>query len=242
MSKKNKTEVALLSIQKNLQAKSEHLSLQFNHFLNPEKVNNLLGQCVHLKKLDLRAVKTLPKAKTLQTLENLEYLDLSYTSVKDISFLKSLKKLEQLYLDHTKVEDISVLKNLEYLNYLNVAHTGIRDISPLKDLKYLEYLEAEGNYIQDITCFKQVEQLRQLLVSCEFIKPYPSIWYARLVYKNGEERLSNLNQLSELPFVEKIWELIITQDEDNLQLARQLAKGQGWEDKDFAIYVKLVYG
>lgn len=240
MQPKPKKEAAVLSIEKNLQTKSEELSLRFNRFLNPEKVNDLLAQCIHLRKLDLRAVKILPKPKTLRALKNLEYLDMSHTSLKDISFLKGLVNIEQLYLNHTLVEDVGILQNLEFLNYLNLAHTRIQEVTALQNLTWLEYLEIERNPIRDISCLKEMEQLCRLSVSCEFLEPYPPIWYAHLSYKSGEEKLGNLNQLPELPFVEKIWQLMATHDEDNLQLARQLAQSQGWTEEDFKAYQFLL--
>jgi len=66
---------------------------------------------------------------------------------------------------------------------------------------------------------------------------YPPIWYAVLEYKKG--KLGDHTHLKELPHVEKIWQLMKTEDEENINLAQQLAKGQGWTEEEFKMYKSL---
>jgi Leucine-rich repeat (LRR) protein len=63
----------------------------------------------------------------------LEYLNLAYLPVSDLSHLKDMTTLRQLVLDETPVTDLSALKGLR-LKSLRMYHTKVSDLAPLKGL------------------------------------------------------------------------------------------------------------
>ena len=79
----------------------------------------------------------------------LTYLDLSSTSVTDISSLKNLTLLQRLFLKDTSVSDISELKNLSSLRTLDLSNANVSDIPELP--RSLRQLYLKGNSIKDIS-------------------------------------------------------------------------------------------
>lgn len=67
---------------------------------------------------------------------------------------------------------------------------------------------------------------------------YLPIWYAYL-YKEGG-KLSDYSHLEELSCIEKIWQLLKTKEQSNIDLANQLAKRQGWTEADFWVYYEVM--
>ena len=64
----------------------------------------------------------------------INYLNLSYTHVIDISPLSTLTSLQELYLSNTHVIDISPLSTLTSLQTLGLYNTRVFNISPLSTL------------------------------------------------------------------------------------------------------------
>jgi len=196
----------------------------------------VLTKLKHLKKLNLWYNLIAQNTTFLQNLKSLEYLSLNLNQIKDISFLQDLTSLQYLDLSENLIQDISPLENLVNLVNLYLWANDIQDISPLKTLKRLERLDLSSNKIQDITVLKKLTNLIQLNTNLDML-PFPPIYYVSLKTKSG--RLGDYTHLPELPKVEKIWQLMITDDEENTKLAQQLAKGQGWTEEEFEMYKSL---
>lgn len=155
---------------------------------------------------------------SLQNLQNLQQLDLSFNEgIIHISQLKNLRNLQYLDLTSTslQIENIAVLQYLPNLKRLDLYDIPIQDITFLKNLKNLEGLSISHKYLG-----------------------YPPICYVFLRNKGG--KLGDYIHLPELPQVEKIWQLMKSNDEKNMELARQLAQSQGWTEEGFEMYQKLL--
>ncbi len=70
----------------------------------------------------------------LNTLNNLQKIHLSSTSVKDLTPLKNLKNLQELDIGDTEVVDLKPLKNLSNLKFLNISDTKVTDLTPLIEI------------------------------------------------------------------------------------------------------------
>ncbi len=86
-------------------------------------------------------------------------LDLSFSGLKDIQFLKEFKGLTRLDLSFNPNTDFSILKELKNLTDLNLWGNQITDISPIRELKNLRYLYLSKNQMDE----KQKAGLKEAL-------------------------------------------------------------------------------
>jgi serine/threonine protein kinase/Leucine-rich repeat (LRR) protein len=84
---------------------------------------------VPLESLCLEHCKGVESCDAIRHLPSLTWLNLSNTSIKDISGLQGLK-LKHLYLDNTQVRDIEALRGMP-LEELDLRRTEVRDVSSL---------------------------------------------------------------------------------------------------------------
>ncbi len=103
----------------------------------------------------------------LENLSNLEKIQLSVLSIKNIEPLASLNNLKTLYLSVINVTDLKPLIGLKNLEKLDLFITSISDIEPIKELKNLKSIEITG--CENITD-KQVKELQKALPDCKIIK------------------------------------------------------------------------
>lgn len=190
-----------------------------------------------LQKLDLSHNK-FKDISPLVRLTNLRELNLGNNDIDDYSYLQELKQLESLTLSANFIKDISFLENLTNLKYLNINYNQIKDISPLKNLKKLESLGFYGNKVQNIDILKNLENLNSVNLSFNALD-YPPISIIYLQKKGG--KLGDYIHLPERSQVAKIWQLMSSNDKKDMELAHQLALGQGWMEEDFEMYQNLVY-
>ncbi len=92
-------------------------------------------------------------------------LDLSKTSVSDVSALSGLTKLEGLDLSQTAVTDISALSGLTNLDWINLSQTAVSDISALSGLTHLWGLSLRQTSVSDVSALSGLTNLRELDLS-----------------------------------------------------------------------------
>ncbi len=145
----------------------------------------------------------------LEDLENLnciEYLDISGTSINDISRLQQLDKMRILNLGYTKVNNIEPLKNMKRLKILNLRNAEVTDISYLANLEKLEELNLRRNSIHNLGPISDLNELRVLDLADTGIEDISSLTnlnnLRELRMFNNEvsdiSHLSNLGELEEL--------------------------------------------
>lgn len=182
-------------IKDNIKSKEKSLSIETDYFDKLEPILELLAQCVHLEKLEMRIrdrcltdcifLKHLTNLKYLyiggvrtkldkpidispfQNLIHLEYLSFNRQSdgIKDYSYLKYCKNLVELDLSYNKVQDLSFLKELHHLKVLKLGKNEIVNIQPLSNLVKMEVLWLYDNKITDLTPLKKLIQLNELEIS-----------------------------------------------------------------------------
>jgi len=137
-----------------------------------------------------------------------------------------------------RIKDFSVLNALKDLKVLDLSYGNVENISFLKNLKKLQSISLSANPVKNIDILVNLKHLKAIQLDMENLT-YPPIWYVYL--KNKKGKLGDYLHLSELPQVEKIWELLKTENRDNIKLAKQLTKGQDWTNEEFEMYKSLLY-
>src|SRR5690625_4306002 len=96
---------------------------------------------------------------------NLNFLELSYNNIEDITPLKKLTNLEILLLSKIDVTDFSALNELSNLVGLSLDDNNISDISLLKNFTNLEWINVENNKIDDISVLKNLTNLEGVFLA-----------------------------------------------------------------------------
>lgn len=83
--------------------------------------------------------------------EQLTFLDLGGTPVRDLTPFPNMKNLEWISLYGTRVSNISPLSRLKHLQYLDISKTQVRDLKPLSGLTNLRHLDIVGTNVTDLS-------------------------------------------------------------------------------------------
>lgn len=115
--------------------------------------------------LDISGIREIISVDPLSELSDLVYLDISGTSIDDISILRNANKLKVLYANSTLIDDISPLKYCITLEELELSNTGINDLSVLNSLHNLKKLDLSNTTISRINHLKSCPNLTSLNLS-----------------------------------------------------------------------------
>ena len=98
----------------------------------------------------------------IEYLTNLQWLDICFNQVQDLTPLANLANLDWLSFDNNLVESIAPLANLTNLWFLKFWANNVSDISPLANLVNLEELYLDENQIADISVLAGKTSLERL--------------------------------------------------------------------------------
>ena len=131
--------------------------------LSSTQVSDLkpLQSLTNLQSLDLRNTQV-SDLKPLQSLTNLQSLDLSSTQVSDLKPLQSLTNLQSLYLMNTQVSDLKPLQSLTNLQSLYLMNTQVSDLKPLQSLTNLQSLDLRNTQVSDLKPLQSLTNLQSL--------------------------------------------------------------------------------
>jgi internalin A len=101
--------------------------------------------------LDLNDLGLTEIPKEISSLTNLEFLNLSYNNIKDVTPIASLINLKGLYLHNNKIMYFSQLASLTKLKWLNLESNKIADVTPILSFVNLKNLYLTNNKIIDVT-------------------------------------------------------------------------------------------
>lgn len=165
-------------------------SLEFHNCQFQEGILEELTLPVTLKKLIIRGCEGVTQLQSLASLQNLEVLELSNSSITNdtlpeltIPTLKELNisvnedfsalslfagctGLERIDFSNTIVDNVNTLSALEQLTYINGSHTEVADISPLADLANILELRFANCCISTIDKSFHTLYLKTLDLSC----------------------------------------------------------------------------
>lgn len=101
--------------------------------------------------IDISGIREIITVEPLSELSDLTYLNISETSVDDITTLRNANKLKVLNANSTFIEDISALKYCITLEELEIGNTNVSDLSVLASLRNLKKLNASNTMVTRLT-------------------------------------------------------------------------------------------
>lgn len=102
--------------------------------------------------VSMRYIANGNEAESLRYCNNVKYLDLTGSKIRNFEFLSNMPNLECAVLQGTFFSDLSVLQKAQKLTWLNLANcSGIRDVSSLSGLPNLKYLNLSATKVKDIS-------------------------------------------------------------------------------------------
>lgn len=127
-------------------------------------------------------------------------LDLSSSSVSELSALSGLTALESLNLRGTQISSLSALLNISALKHLDLRDAKVSDLSALSNLVGLKSLNLTGCPISELSMLSGLKGLRYLnltFTSVSDISSLSSLKNLQYLYL-GRTRVHNISALSEL--------------------------------------------
>ena len=115
--------------------------------------------------VDISGIREIITLEPISELSDLTSLDISGTSIEDISPLRNANKLKVLRANSTLIEDISSLKYDITLEELEVANTGVNDLSVLMSLRNLTKINLANTLVNRINNLKNCPNLTSLNLS-----------------------------------------------------------------------------
>lgn len=85
--------------------------------------------------------------------------------LKDLTNLAGLTSIEELDISNTSVEDLSALNRMEQLRHLLCHHTYVRSLDSIANLSNLEVLQAYNTRVKDLPQIWIASNLQQLVIN-----------------------------------------------------------------------------
>ena len=200
---KNVTSLSLFSGVSDVSEISHLTNLETLNLSSNERLSNIspIYNLKKLKKLDVYSCR-LSNLNGIESLNNLEEIDLGYNNLTDISPLFSIQTLKRVDATECNISDLGGIETLTNLELLNLdRNTAVSDIQSLSGLKNLTLLSLEGCSVDDISSLQGMNKLKS-------------------VFLTGNSDLSNIDVLFELPELETafLYETLVS-DVDLVELA-----------------------
>lgn len=141
------------------------LDLSHNQYIQTlEPLSPLLS----LNKLDLSGT-TVGDLTPIRNLTELVDLNISNTRVKDLSPLKYSNKLERLVINNTEVSNLAVLEKMPALQILEMRETPINDFAPITKLTQLQIADLNATQISNLSFVENLLELTELNISSTLV-------------------------------------------------------------------------
>ncbi len=124
-----------------------------------------LKQVTQKQRLDMSGISAIITLEPLSEMSDLTWLDISGTSIEDLSAVRNLNKLKVLRANSTMIDDISALKYNITLEELEVANTNVEDLSVLTSLHGLQKLNLAETQVDRVSHLKHCPNLISLNLS-----------------------------------------------------------------------------
>lgn len=126
-------------------------------YLSNNKLNNLapLAGMVHLKELDLGYNSSIQDFNVLSNFNQLIFLDLSGTVLKDLQFIEAKKSLKTLNLTGCRINNWELLNSFNLLENLSVSYLKKEDVALFKKLTNLKYLHITNTEEEVVVLMKE---------------------------------------------------------------------------------------
>jgi len=191
--------------------------ININYKDNPVYELDGLEYAVNLNNFSFRNGGELKSLDPISSLENLEYLGMSYstleimpsefnapglerisfadTNISSYDFLKKSTNMTDIYISSSEVKSLEFITNMNKLEGLSVEYNAVSDITPVKNKNKLTAINLHMNKVTDVSALATCDNLAFINISYNKI--------------NNIEYLYNLENLSMLTAYESIGEDII---------------------------------
>ena len=132
---------------------------------NMTEINNKLKHVAQQQRVDVSGVREIISLEPISELSDIVWLDISGTSIEDLSPLRNANKLKVLRADSTLINDLTALKYGITIEELEVSNTNIDDISVLTSLRNLTKLNLANTMVNRINNLKSCPNLTSLNLS-----------------------------------------------------------------------------
>ncbi|CAL6003940.1 leucine-rich_repeat domain-containing protein [Hexamita inflata] len=177
----NLPNLELLSL---INTQTQFYSLNLNNFTNLKELrinNNKLQFSSFLKQAGQKLIRLflndnqINSIQGIETLVNLEEVDLSNNRCCDISPICKNVKITKLILCKNSIKDLFALKELVNLRELDISKNKVESLSPLQNITNLTLLQIQENKIVDLTPLNSLINLKVLKISNNTIADVNSI-------------------------------------------------------------------
>lgn len=133
-----------------------------------------IGQLTGLKRLTLSNCG-LSSIASLSHMNQLEYLDLSQNTIRNLKVITDMQELQELYLNNNVVTDLSSLAGLTKLKILDLSYNDLKSVDPLLTDTALTYLNLAHNQVTDVQTLSSLHTLVELDISYNTITDVTAI-------------------------------------------------------------------
>jgi Leucine-rich repeat (LRR) protein len=123
-----------------------------------------IGQLTGLKRLTLSNCG-ISSIASLSHMNQLQYLDLSQNTIRNLSVIGDMQELEELYLNNNVVTDLTSLSSLTKLRMLDVSYNSLKSVDPIRSITALTYLNFSHNEVSDVRMLTSLVALIELNAS-----------------------------------------------------------------------------
>lgn len=95
----------------------------------------------------------------LENAQNLEYVNFSNNTIRNLEPLAQLMKLQEIDLSHNALTGLNVLSSLTNLEKLNVSYNSLTSIAPIAACAKLQWINADHN---ELTALSGIDNLSAL--------------------------------------------------------------------------------
>ena len=156
------------------------MSVQYNSkIIKAKKKDGLLTLNLSSKK-----IQNMADIIGLDSLTNLQVLNLDYNQITEITGLETVTNLQELSIQNNQITGIRGVASLANLRTLNLGNNQIIEIKNISNLVNLENLRLEKNKITEIEGLENLVELKRLNLSSNHISEF-----------KGLENLHNLESL-----------------------------------------------
>ena len=172
------------------------------------------------RELDLSGTSISDLSK-ITNLTMLEDLDLTETSVSDISPIVALTALRSLNLAETQVSDLNPLAKLTELQSLRLFETPVSDLTPIMDLRNLQFLQLENTQVSDLDLLVNLPRLQSLALTGSSVSDLSPLSKCLALQKIAliATKIADLSPLADLPTLRTLF-CLVTPVSDLSPLAR----------------------
>lgn len=153
------------------------------------------------ERVEISGHETLSRAvELLQELNGALSVDLSGSTINEISALSQLGAIKELTLWNTEVDSIDALEGLSNLRTLDLRYTFVDDLSALKGLHNLRDLDIGYTHVEDLDPLQGLDNLANLDLQDTDVKDFSPLGsLAGLEHLNlSDTEISNLGPLARL--------------------------------------------